>query len=217
MTPNEMRSVVVSQAEVLAPRMYEGVASALADAEARARGFGHAKYPHFRPLAARIAFREYLEKEGLPPQWNVDGNPAAMGQLYLSAPALGLKLRFLKERRRTYPSGVPVAGKNRARREAWRQGVLFSRSELRAADAELSVHELLLLWDYAKSASVSEGFTLRIVRPLAPGVYGKAVPFDLDIALKPGGDIFTSMTFVGDADDEDFFGTAQIDREENDG
>ncbi|MFD9664813.1 hypothetical protein ACFWAY_24835 [Rhodococcus sp. NPDC059968] len=218
MTPDEMKQLVVTQAEILSPRMYEGVSSALADADVRARGFRHTKYPHFRPMAARLAFREYLETEGLPPQWQVDGNPAAMGQLYLSAPELGLKLRFLKERRKTYPSGVPVAGNNRARRDAWtqsaKQGALFTRSDLGSPQKPLSVHELLLLWDYKKKAALDEGFTLRIVRPLAAGVYGNAVPFDLDIALRPGGSIFTTMAFAGDSDDEDFFDTAQIDRAE---
>ncbi|MER5838580.1 hypothetical protein ABT116_50060, partial [Streptomyces sp. NPDC002130] len=63
--------------------------------------------------------------------------------------------------------------------------------------------------------SVAEGFTLRIVRPLAAGVYGQAVPYDLDIAVRPDGTIFTDMTFSGDSDDEDFFGEANIDRAEN--
>lgn len=218
MTPDEMKRHVVAQAGVLAPRMYEGVSSALAEANSRAKGYRHMKYPHFRPMAARIAFREYLEVEGLPAPWSVDGNPAAMGQLYLSAPELGLKLRFLKERRKTYPGGVPVAGKNLARQEVWKkgkQGTLYRRSELAVPQKAPSVQELLLLWDYKKKASTSEGFTLRIVRPLEAGVYGKAVAFDLDIALKEGGNIFTEMTFPGDPDDEDFFGTTDIDTAEN--
>ncbi|OOL29422.1 hypothetical protein GQ85_26115 [Rhodococcus rhodochrous] len=171
-------------------------------------------------MLARIELREYFKQEGMPPQWVLDGDPRAMGQLYFSAPELNLKLRFLKERRKTYPGGVPTAGKNRARQEAWgqagKQGALYSRRELGVTHQEPpSIHELLLLWDYAKKGSVSDGFTLRIVRPLAAGVYGRAVPYDLDIALKSGGNIFTNMAFPGDPDDEDFFGRAEIDRAEN--
>lgn len=215
MTPNEMQRLVMTQSGILAPRMYEGVASALADANTRTRGYKSDKYPHIRPMMARIAFREYLESETLPAEWRLGGNPKLMGQLYLTAPTLGLKLRFLKERRKTYPSGVPVAGQNRARREAWQQGGLFPRPTVPVQQTQ-TMSELLLLWDYAKKESVAEGFTLRIVRPLAAGVYGQAVPYDLDIAVRPDGTIFTDMTFSGDSDDEDFFGEANIDRAEND-
>lgn len=39
MTPNEMQRLVMTQSGILAPRMYEGVASALADANTRTRGY----------------------------------------------------------------------------------------------------------------------------------------------------------------------------------
>lgn len=213
MTPDEMRQLVVTQAGILAPGMYEGVSLALEQANSRMEGFRHKKYPHMRPMVARAALREYLEKEGLPADWQVDGNPQAMGQLYFSAPDLNLKLRFLKERRKTYPGGVPIAGKNPARQKTWS---LFSEDDLGVTQPKPSTNELLLLWDYAKKESVTGGFTLRIVRPIAPGIYGKPVPYDLDIALMAGGNIFTNRTFAGDSDDEDFFGSTEIDRAEND-
>ncbi|QRE81819.1 hypothetical protein F1734_17255 [Rhodococcus ruber] len=213
MTPDEIGQQIVTQAGILAPSMYEGVSLALEQANSRMEGFPHKKYPHMRPMVTRAALREYLEKEGLPPEWQVAGNPQAMGQLYFSAPELNLKLRFLKERRKTYPGGVPIAGKNAARQKAWS---LFSEDELGVPQPKPSTNELLLLWDYAKKASVTAGFTLRIVRPIAPGIYGKPVPYDLDIALRAGGNIFTNRTFAGDSDDEDFFGSAEIDRAEND-
>lgn len=214
MTPNAMHRLVASQASVLAPRMYEGVSSALAAAAVRAKGLEHEEFPHLRPMLARAELRQYLKAEGLPPQWTLDGNPRSMGQLYLSAPDLALRLRFLKERRKSYPGGVPVAGKNRARQEAWNQLALPMPEVDRTAAAK--TQDLLLLWDFANKQSIAEGFTLRIVRPLAPGVYGKPVPYDINITLKAGGNIFTNMSFAGDPETEDFFGDAHIDRAEND-
>lgn len=217
MTGDETSAIVVAQASALAPRMYEGVSSALAAAEVRARGLSRTKYPHFRPMATRIELREDLERGGLTQGWEVQGDPRAMGQLCLAAPTLGLKLRFLKERRATYPGGVPVAGSNQARRDVWtgKQLSLYAPRELTPQSVR-PVSELLLLWDYASKETAADGFTLRIVRPVAPGIYGRPVPYDLDIALQPGGTIFTKMEFAGDVEDEDLFATAEIDRAEND-
>ena len=131
MTRNEIRHQVAAQARLLGPRLYEGMSVAIQTADTRSRGLPHATYPHLRPLITRIEAREYLRREGLPMPWAVDGNPALMGQLYLTAKDLGLTLRMLKERRRTYPQGVPVAGRNPARQRAWQAPLPLQCPQLR--------------------------------------------------------------------------------------
>lgn len=215
MTRDEMRQLVAAEAHKLGPALYEGLSAAIHAADTRSRGLVHATYPHLRPLITRIEAREYLSRECLPRPWVVDGNPALMGQLYLTATDLGLKLRMLKERRRTYPQGVPIAGHNTARRLAWQAPLPLDLppASTRAAPA---VTELLLLWDYAKTDGDDTSFTLRIVHPVEAGVYGRGVRCDLDLSVQTGGTIFENLTFTGDEDEENFFET-EIDRDENTG
>jgi hypothetical protein len=130
-----------------------------------------------------------------------------MGQILITSAPINLTLRVLKERRRTYPQGVPTAGHSNARREAW-QKPLFDFSPSSSNDTEL-----LLLWDYAER--VDDGFTLRVVHPVEAGVYGRAVRCDLDFTVKPGGTLFENREFAGDEEETDFFKT-HIERAEND-
>lgn len=216
MTRDEMQQLVAAEARLLGPRLYEGMAVAIAAADSRSQGLVHTTYPHLRPLITRIEAREYLSREGLPRPWVVDGNPALMGQLYLTAADLGLKLRMLKERRRTYPQGVPVAGHNSARRRAWQAPLPLDLPAPTSA-AAAAVTELLLLWDYRKTDDSDDtSFTLRIVHPVEAGVYGRGVRCDLDLTVQTGGTIFENLTFTGDPDEENFFET-DIDRGENTG
>lgn len=203
MTLNETRQLVEHEARLLGPRLFEGMAIAIDQAETRATGLGRTKYPHLRPMIVRAELREYLETEGLPEGWAVDGNPTLMGQLFLKKPASGVKLRVLKERRRTYPGGVPTAGRSTRRRQDWATP-LFPLSAMPDGAAP-TVNELLLLWDYAYKKEVVEGFTMRVVHPIEAGEYGRAVRCDVDFAIEAGGSVFERLTFQGDNDEEDFF------------
>lgn len=214
MTHDETRRLVESEARLLGPRLFEGMSVGIAEADTRAKGLAHTKYPHLRPMIVRAHLREFLEAEGLPDAWRVDGNPTLMGQLYLLKRESGLKLRVLKERRRTYPGGVPTAGRSPQRRAHW-QAPLIPLSAFAGSRVARS-SELLLLWDYASNKENSEGFTLRVVHPVEPGVYGRPVRCDVDFAVLPGGTIFENLVFEGDPEEEDFF-AAEIDEAENDG
>lgn len=203
MTRDEMLRLVTSQATLLGPRLYESMSAAIQGAETRARGLKRSTYPHLRPLLTRAEVREYLRHEGLPEPWVLDGNPSLMGQLSLTAPELGLTLRLLKERRRTYPDGVPPAGRNPGRRQAWQEPLPL---EMLAGAQPAALTELLLLWDYAESEKSDDtSFTLRIVHTTEAGEYGRAVRCDLDLRVQAGGTIFEQLVFRGDTDDHDFF------------
>jgi hypothetical protein len=215
MTLDETRQLVESEARLLGPRLFEGVSVAILEADSRSKGLGHAKYPHLRPMLVRAELREYLEAEGLPGEWRVDGNPALMGQLYLSKRESGLRLRVLKERRRTYPGGVPTAGRSPRRREHWQAPLIPLSAFANVGPARMN--ELLLLWDYAAATEENaEGFTLRVVHPTEVGVYGRPVRCDIDFAVLTGGTIFEQLVFQGDPEEEDLF-AAEIDQAENDG
>lgn len=207
MQRDETRRVIEQHVSGLGPALYAGIAYGVQDAFTRAQGLKHAKYPHLRPLITRATLREYLETEGLPDPWSVTGNPALMGQLLITSAPMNLTLRVLKERRRSYPQSIPVAGHSKARRKAW-QAPLFDISP-----SSPNSTELLLLWDYAEQAD--EGFTLRVVHPVEAGVYGQAVRCDLDFTVKPGGTLFENRQFTGDEEEIDFF-QAHIERAEND-
>lgn len=211
MTSQDWRRIVEAEATSLGPRLYEGMSVAIASADSRARGLTRTRYPHVRPLLVRCDLREYLESEHLPAGWRVDGNPALMGQLILVHTDLALRLRVLKERRKTYPYGVPPAGGNLARRREWQAALPIPHSAGRGQV------ELLLLWDYSKAPEAGVAFTLRIVHTTEAGAYGRAVKCDLDLEVVAGGTVFESLSFTGGEDDEDFFGEVDIDKAENDG
>lgn len=203
MTLDAMLPVVTQQAGILGPRLFEGMAVAIQAADGRLRGLPHTTYPHLRPLLTRAEAREYWRREPLPQPWTLGGNPSLMGQLSLEAKELGLSLRLLKERSRTYPDGVPPAGRNPARRLAWQEPLPLDE---RIDDQPTSTAELLLLWDYAKSETVADSsFTLRIVHPIEAGEYGQAVRCDLDLRVQAGGTIFEQLVFRGDAEERHFF------------
>lgn len=212
MTLQETRALVEAEAGLLGPRLFEGMSVSVQDADRRARGLNHGDYPHLRPLLVRAKFREYLKAEGLPGEWRLDGNPKLMGQLYLSKRESGLRLRVLKERRRTYPGGVPTAGSSPRRRGHW-QAPLIPLSAL-TSGKQARMNELLLLWDYARTKENADGFTLRVVHPTEAGVYGRPVRCDVDFAVLSGGTLFERLVFEGDEENEDFF-AAEIDEAEN--
>jgi hypothetical protein len=79
MTLNETRRLVEAETRLLAPRLFEGMSTAIAAADGRAKGLLHKKYPHLRPGLIRAELREYLEAEGVPGTWRLDGNPRPYG------------------------------------------------------------------------------------------------------------------------------------------
>lgn len=209
MSDSAWRQLVEAEATRLGPRLFEGMSIAIPSAGNRARGLAHSRYPHVRPLLVRSDLREYLEGELLPAGWQVDGNPALMGQLLLVHRAFGLRFRVLKERRKC-PHGVPTAGRNSARRREWQAALPGPLTASRSR-----VTELLLLWDYAEADASGVAFTLRIVHTTEAGVYGRAVRCDLDLEVQAGGTIFESLSFGGGEDEEDFFSEVEIEQAEN--
>ena len=212
MSNNEARAAIEAQAQALGPVLHAGMAVSLAAAGQRMRGLAHDRYPHLLPLTMRAEFREFLEREAISNDWVVGGDSRAMGQLLLQQPDLGMEMRFVKERRRSYPGGVPTAGKNSARRQRWTQDPLdFLTSG--APQSVINPINLLLCWDFASREKLDE-FRLRIVHTLAPGTYGAAVPCDMILDVENGGNIFSRLKFAGSDDEEDFF-KVEIGEEEN--
>lgn len=214
MSRGEVRQAIELQAEALGSLLHAGVATSLAAAQRRNEGLRHSKYPHLIPLTVRAEMREFLESNPAPNDWKVDGDPRLMGQLSLVHSDLNMEMRFLKERRRTYPGGVPIAGKTQARRERWISDPLDIAWPNGTTDMGEPV-ELLLLWDFLTAETLDE-FQLRIVHTLAPGVHGRAVPCDLILDVNDGGFIFSHLRFPGSPEPDDFF-SVEIAEEEDRG
>lgn len=214
MSNGEVRRAIEVQAGALGPSLHAAVATSLAGALGRNAGLRHSKYPHLMPLTMRAEMRECLERKPMVNDWKVDGDSRKMGQLILARPDLNMEMQFLKERRGTYPGGVPTAGRNETRRQRWINDPLDL--DLSGGEAnEISPVRLLLLWDFLEPQTLDQ-FTLRVVHPLKPGRYGKAVPCDLILEVNDGGEIFKSLEFTGSASDENLFGEIDIDEEEDD-
>ncbi|KGN37276.1 hypothetical protein [Knoellia subterranea] len=213
MTPDDMRRRVERCADAVSVELYDGVTTGVASALAMLRGLPNSgDYPHLLSLNARAFMREHWLGHGLPAEWSVAGNPRLMGQTMLVNTHENIEMRLLKERRRTYPGGVPVAGASTARQGAWRQPALGLT--LPAQPVSDDCIRLLVLWDAAQIHG-EFGITLRVVHTLEPGWFGSKVPLDLSYEIKPTGGIFDMLRFRGDAQDEDLF--AEIEREENEG
>ena len=205
------RADIEAQALALGPVLHSGIAVSLSAGRRRLRGLEHSRHPHLLPLTMRAEFREFLEREPIVNGWVLGGDSRAMGQLLLRQPDLGLEMRFVKERRHSYPGGVPTAGTNQARQTWWTQG----RLDLDlgpSPDESMNPVNLLLCWDFAPQTL--DEFRLRIVHTLAPGSYGSAVPCDLILDVEDAGNIFSRLKFAGSQDDEDFF-KIDIRKEEN--
>lgn len=216
MSSGEIRRVIEVQAGALGPVLHAGVATSLAGALSRNKGLKHPKYPHLMPLTMRAEMREYLEANPMPNDWEVEGDPRKMGQLLLVHPHLNMEMQFLKERRRSYPGGVPTAGKNKGRRQRWFNDPLdLDLTEPAHVDGPDPVR-LLLLWDFLDAEALDQ-FGLRIVHPLEPGVYGRAVPCDLILDVNDGGEIFKSLEFTGSPDEDDLFGLVDVEEEDESG
>ena len=210
MTLDEAKAHVQQSVAAISVPLYEGVTAGIAAADTRLAGMPNLhNYTALTSMHARYAMRNYWLEAGLGDGWIVGGNPRLMGQTIIRNEVENLELRLLKERRRTYPGGAPVAGYNSARRGYWRQAPLG----LSIPDQVASEHtRLLLLWDRA----VIEGearVTVRVVHTRAPGHFGTAVPIDMSFNVEPGGGLFDQLAFRGDDQLDDFF--PDISREDN--
>lgn len=216
MSSSETERIVLAEARNLGPLLHAGAATALAGSHVRAAGLGHAKYPHLVPMLMRSELREYLESNPVPNGWEISGDSRKMGQLLLRHSGLNLEMRFLKERRRTYPGGVPVAGASATRRKQWINEPLDFEMPGIPTTAQVDPVRLLLLWDF-NDAEALDQFSLRIVHTLAAGTYGQAVPCDLIVDVEDGGTIFGHLSFPGAHDSVDFFEVDIDEREDESG
>ena len=200
----ELHATVHDLVSPVALPLHEGMAAGLADARSRLGTMGRIdEAPHLIALATRHAARNYFMDGGLPPRWRVEGKPYLMGQVIVEGP--GVSLRVLKERRRSYPGGVPVAGSGRARQLAW-SNVEWDLM----GDPKPETLDLLCVWDYR-----DDGISIRVVRPLHPGVYGSPVKLDVSYEVRPGGELFSTSRFAGGDDDTDLYEETVIDTEGN--
>jgi hypothetical protein len=198
----DLAKVIADAIAPISPLLFRGTANALTNAERRIGDLVANGAFHLRALTVREELRAMLSDQDLM-GWVVEGNPAKMGELYLRHPAAGLLLRVLKERRSTYPGGVPVAGANQARRTYWAQPYQPMLPIPGMAPAKtLGLH---LLWDLVNGKDIEEGFTLRVVHTTEPGTYGSRVPIDLSVELDATMDPWTNLQFRGDDQIEDFF------------
>lgn len=211
MAANETLHARVQEAFRLSPLLWEAQSAALAESQVRCQGLSHFAYPSTRPMMIRPCFREALIKIGLPDGWALGGDTTKMVQIYLVNKAARVRLRYLKERRATYPGGVPTAGRNPVRQAYWTPTLFDTDNSL----AELCPTNLLLLWDYLDSSQPETGFTLRVVHTVAPGNWGQRTPIDLSVDLPQSLDLETSLVFKDSAEDTDFF--ADLSEEAADG
>lgn len=193
--------------------LYEGVTAGLAASDALLERVPYREdYPWLASAHARVGARNYWRDNGIGDGWMLGGNPRLMGQTLLEHAEDGIVLRLLKERRRSYPGGVPVAGNNDERREQWQQPALAVDVHNSHVTPEQVV--LLLLWD-RHIEEARDVVSVRAVHTLAPGIYGQAVPIDMSFDIEPGGTVFNRLTYRGDDQPDDFF--AHIARDENEG
>ena len=211
MNQDDMRQRVVSAVNLLTPTIWEAQSVAVASAQVRCDGLPHATYPSLRPMMVRPCFREYLLANHLPAEWKIGGNPTRMIEIYIQNE--GVRLRYLKERRATYPGGVPAAGHSTARRAYWAP-TLFD-PEL--SDVDDDVMNLLLLWDMQDVANEEAGFVMRVVHTIGTGSWGRATPIDLSVDLSPALGIEKHLRFNEEPQETDFFADLSADEEQADG
>ncbi len=218
---DEIRPVITHEATVLSSTLNDALAAALGHAITETARYDLKKFPHLMPMNLRCGMRLELEKVALPTGWEVGGDSRLMGQLLLVNEEHGIDLRFLKERRRSYPGGIPIAGQNRARRAAWsnRDSPLPTLEDGDAFTIVEREHTMILwTWDLVGTlAQDPPAFRQRFVHTTAPGVYGRGVPCDLSLDLLPSGGIFDRLEFTGGEAKHDFFSTVELDETSEDG
>lgn len=213
MPADATRATVEALLSTVGQSLYEGVTVGLAASDTLMGRVPYREdYPWLASAHARVGARNYWRDNGIGDGWSLRGNPRLMGQTLLEHAEESVVLRLLKERRRTYPGGVPVAGSNEARRQEWQQPPLDVAADNAPTWASKTV--LLLLWD-RQVDSGRDVVTVRAVHTLAPGVYGRAVPIDMSFDIEPGGTVFDQLAYRGDDQPDDFF--PHIVRDDNEG
>ncbi|TFH52812.1 hypothetical protein E4J66_06260 [Actinomyces viscosus] len=216
MTLDATRQHIERAVNDLRDLVWETQSSAIASADTRCRGLKHNDYSYLRPIMTRTVFRDELGNVAMPKGWTLGGEPRRMAQTLITGH--GVCLRYLKERRSTYPGGVPAAGHTAARKTYWEQPLFtqFKEGEWAQPEEPVRTTNLLLLWDYLSPADADSAFTMRIVRPTGAGQYGRCTPFDISVDLAPSLGLEHGLRFRGDADDTDFYADID-DLEQKDG
>lgn len=173
-----MAEFVAGQVKSLSQFLLEAQAYGVSESVRRCGGWDVVdEYPFMPPLITRIGVREFCKRGSLPDGWMLDGNSRLMGQLMFTRD--NLALRYLKERRHTYPGGIPPAGRNPARRSFYQP----SLPGLEEAGTDEVPLNLILAWDYIDPRDLAQGTVMRIVHPVEAGVYGRAVGVDLSLEV----------------------------------
>lgn len=208
---DRVAELILNRVALITPALDEAMAAAIEQAERRAMGFEHRRFPHTRPLNIRQDVRLALEEQPLPDGWEIDGDPRKMGQLLLVDRRTGMTVRFLKAPY-SQPDRIPHAGQNPARRGAWTNRSLQSalpslgREGALAHVSGLKDETFLLIWAYVNPDERTDGYDLRIVHTREPGAFGKATRCDLDLTIPRGGHINQdNLRFVSSEEDEDLF------------
>ena len=209
MSKDKTLETVQNVAVQLAPVLWDLFSDALAYASMQLSDINHGKHPVLRPLVARARLRDLLESSGkLPHGWQIGGVPQRMEQLLLCTDEV--QVRFLKENALVFPTGVPAAGKNAARRAFWQPSLFQGEEEEKEA---LPLLNLLLLWDYCVPGSAAAGFTLRLVHTIDAGAVGRSTKIDASIPLLAEVQEIRELGFEEVSQEENFF--AEIDVEAN--
>ena len=203
----DTKDLILDRLRLVAPAVDEAMAAAILQAETRAKGFDHHRFPHTRPLSIRQDVRLALEADVLLGGWRVAGDPRKMGQLILVDGTSGMELRFLKAPY-TQPDRIPHAGRNSTRRSVWAQQPI---PELRHVGGHAQTQGLrgvkfLLIWAYLDADVRTNGYDLRVVHTLEAGKFGASTLCDVDLAIPRGGILREGdLRFAGLDDEEDLF------------
>lgn len=215
--------LVLDRVALITPALDEAMSVAILQAETRAQGFDHQRFPHTRPLSIRQDVRLALEESTLPGGWEIGGDPRKMGQLLLLDRETGMTIRFLKAPY-SQPDQIPLAGSNRARRKTWTgrpiQALLPGLGQQGSLTGTTSFEgeTFLVLWAYLDAAHREAGYVLRIVHTRGPGKPGKSTPCDLDLVVPRGGLINEEdLQFIPSDQDEELFTFDMADDEEETG
>ncbi len=127
-------------------------------------------------------------------------------------------MKVAKENRRVHPGGIPPANRTTPDRFLYTddrsvQSVLDFSLEQPVWPDQKPI-DMLLLWDYARTADREidyNAFTLRAVHTTAPGRFGSLVPFDLSFDILSPTTVFTRTRFDGDEDVSEDLYSYQID------
>ncbi|MDO5035240.1 MAG: hypothetical protein Q4E01_07665 [Actinomycetaceae bacterium] len=204
---------IVEFAALIADPLVDAFSTAIDQVEQDSRRYPHDKYPALRPMLMRAALRETLEIRELPEGTRLAGRPQQNCQLLIAHN--DFVFRVLKENRQLFENGIPVAGRNLARRAFYRQTSFDNLLEIQNPLLQPPIN-LILLWDWKNILARQEGVDLRLVHPLAPGnFHGKSVPVDLSIPVVSDASFYTDLRFETDEDALDFF-AAEIAKEEQD-